>query len=60
MASPLLKGLLKEQRENALERLLRCDDDDLAAKREAVLTLTNFEVTLNERIKRAVGDDSAA
>lgn len=56
----MLQELLKGQREAAIERLLRADDHDLAARRAAVLTLDTFAETLNDRIKRAVGDDSAA
>lgn len=55
----MLRALIREQRDNAVERLLRADEHDLSARRAAVLTLDAFTETLNERIKRAVGDDSA-
>lgn len=55
----MLKKVLQDLREQALERLLRADDTDLAARRAAVLTLDHFAETLNGRIKRATGDGGA-
>lgn len=55
----MLREVLKAERDNALERMLRANDQDLPARRAAVLTIDNIAETLHARIKRALGDEGA-
>ena len=58
-ASRMLQDVLKSERDRALERMLRAGDQDLPARRAAVLTIDNLAETLHARIKRALGDEGA-